>query len=181
MIDTQIILGFQSDNDIFYKSFYREHREDFVRYLIKVGLNKEQAIEVFHESILVLRKKAKSKTLENVSVSFKTYFYAIGKYKAYDLFKAQRKEILIIQEDIKDVAYPLIEDEDQTELIQAIKVKFKELGNSCRKLLTSFYLEGLSIKEITQREHYENENTVRAQKSRCLKQLKTLVLNGKER
>ncbi|MCH7409791.1 sigma-70 family RNA polymerase sigma factor [Belliella sp. DSM 111904] len=181
MIDPQIISNLQSDNDFFYKMFYLEHREDFVRYIMKIGLNKEEAIVVFHESLLVLRKKAKANSLKDVSVSLKTFFYAIGKYKAYDLIKIQKKEILVFQEEIMDPKIPLIEDEDQSELIQTIKIKFQELGKSCRKLLTSFYLEGLSIKEITESENYENENTVRAQKSRCLKQLKTLIINGRNK
>jgi predicted DNA-binding protein YlxM (UPF0122 family) len=46
---------------------------------------------------------------------------------------------------------------------------FEKLGTSCKKILTLFYYENLSIKEILEQTTYENEQVVRNKKHKCLK------------
>lgn len=50
-----------------------------------------------------------------------------------------------------------------------------DLGETCRKILTAFYYENLSMKEILQTLDYENEQVVRNKKYKCLKQLEQQV------
>ena len=45
------------------------------------------------------------------------------------------------------------------------------MGESCRKILSLFYYENLSMKEIVSQMHYENEQVVRNKKYKCLQQL----------
>ena len=45
------------------------------------------------------------------------------------------------------------------------------LGDACKKILTLFYYENLSMKEMVSHLHYENEQVVRNKKYKCLQQL----------
>lgn len=45
------------------------------------------------------------------------------------------------------------------------------LGEACRKILISFYYEGLPIKEILSRTGYRNEQVLRNKKTKCMKRL----------
>jgi RNA polymerase sigma factor (sigma-70 family) len=69
------------------------------------------------------------------------------------------------------------EDEGISEVIgnRELKLQLQKLlaalGGSCRKILTLFYYENLSMKEIVSYLHYENEQVVRNKKYKCLQQL----------
>lgn len=180
MIDPKWIKGLAGD-DALLKQLYDTYRNPFVGFLRKFGLDENESLELFHDSLIALRRQAKSGQLLQVSHSFKTYLFAIGKYKAFDWMKKRGKTILYRTDELPELVDLPNEnhdlDEDKSKLIRK---GLEILGKSCRRMLTLFYLEGLKTKEIQALEGYENENTVRAQKSRCLKNLKTWVENQKE-
>ncbi len=179
MIDPQWVKGLKGD-DALLKKLYDTFRGPFVSFIRKYGLNEEESLEVFHDSLISLRKQAKNGRLGEVKHSFKTYLFAIGKYKAFDWLKNRGKATLFVSDDLPELAEL---DEENSEMAeeqsQLILKGLALLGKSCQRMLTLFYLEGLKIKDIQDMDGYENENTVRAQKSRCLKQLKSWILNQK--
>jgi RNA polymerase sigma factor (sigma-70 family) len=52
---------------------------------------------------------------------------------------------------------------------------FERLGEKCRKILTLFYYEDLSMKEILTQTEYENEQVLRNKKYKCLKEMTDMV------
>lgn len=52
---------------------------------------------------------------------------------------------------------------------------FEKLGEKCRKILTLFYYEDLSMKEILIQTEYENEQVLRNKKYKCLKEMTDMV------
>ncbi|MCP1386501.1 RNA polymerase sigma factor [Runella salmonicolor] len=58
---------------------------------------------------------------------------------------------------------------------KTITALFEKLGEKCRKILTLFYYEDLSMKEILVQTHYENEQVLRNRKYKCLKEMTDLV------
>ncbi len=55
---------------------------------------------------------------------------------------------------------------------------FKLLGNPCKQLLTTFYFEKKSLREIADELQIE-ENTARNKKYRCMEKLREMVLASK--
>ncbi|GMQ27107.1 hypothetical protein Aoki45_37900 [Algoriphagus sp. oki45] len=173
MIDPKWVKALTGD-ELGLKELYSTFRTPFLSFLRKTGINEDEALSIFHDTLITLRKKAIQGKLSEVKHQFKTYLFAIGKYKAYDLIQKEGKRgWMSISE------FPDIEDredaedkEDLDENLNLIQKGIRQLGNSCQRMLTLFYIQGLKIKEIQEKEGYENENTVRAQKSRCLKSLK---------
>jgi len=49
------------------------------------------------------------------------------------------------------------------------------LGEPCKKILTLFYYDNLSMKEIVEHLPYENEQVVRNKKYKCLQALTGLI------
>jgi RNA polymerase sigma factor (sigma-70 family) len=179
MIDPRWVKGLAGD-DALLKKLYDTYRHPFISFLRKYGLDENESLEIFHDALIALRRQAKSGQLLQVTHSFRTYLFAIGKYKAFDLMNKRTKTILYRADDVPElVDFPdetLEFDQEKSSLI--IK-GLNLLGKSCQRMLTLFYLKGLKIKEIQELEGYENENTVRAHKSRCLKNLKSWVENQK--
>jgi RNA polymerase sigma factor (sigma-70 family) len=172
MIDLDIIRGFRSEDEVFFKKFYKEYRNEFVKFLTNRGLSQEEAVEIFHECILILKRKACNNELAKVQVGLKTYLFAIGKHKAFDHFHKKQKSMIQFQDNLPEILDESSIEDEQLALILQIKERLAIMGKACKKLLTSFYLEGLTITELVKSGNYHNENTVRAQKSRCLKQLR---------
>lgn len=61
------------------------------------------------------------------------------------------------------------------EIKQQFMTMIERLGEHCKKILTLFYYENLSMKEIVQHLPYENEQVVRNKKYKCLQHLTGMV------
>ncbi|WP_026764107.1 RNA polymerase sigma factor [Sediminibacterium salmoneum] len=62
--------------------------------------------------------------------------------------------------------------EEQIVLLQSY---YEKMGVHCKKILQLFYYEEKKLEEIVHLLGYENKDVVKSQKSRCIKQLKTLI------
>ena len=71
------------------------------------------------------------------------------------------------------------EDDDNDSQMRVIKDAFKKLGQQCQNVLRLFYYEEKKLDEIQSILNYTNKDVLKAQKSRCLKQLKELI-HGKD-
>jgi RNA polymerase sigma factor (sigma-70 family) len=181
MIDKKWIEGLQTNNPEVISALYQEHKSAFIAFLGRYPLSEVERQEIFHDALMVLKKQAVRGQLQEIKYSLKTYLYAIGKHKAIDLLKKNARSPIWVEDGIPDVAVEDYSTQEESSGRQSqIKIAFEKLGKSCQKVLTMFYLQGLSITEIKEKGGYENENTVRAQKSRCLKSLKDLITKPKK-
>jgi len=63
----------------------------------------------------------------------------------------------------------------EREIKQQLLTVLNKLGEPCRKILTLFYYENLSMKDIVHHLPYENEQVVRNKKYKCLQHLTGLL------
>ena len=61
---------------------------------------------------------------------------------------------------------------DHSIIVQIVQ----EMDDTCRKLLSYFYFDGLNNKSIAQRLNFANTNTVKSKKYQCFKKLQSTVL-----
>lgn len=166
----------KSGNEKIFAKLYHEHREAFLAYAGKIcALEKEAVLEIYQDVMVSFYENVVSGRVKSFDSSVRTYLFSIGKYKIYGharagrkLFRLDETHADIVDEDLSDV-------EILDERTMQYKDAFAKLGPRCQRILELFYLEGKKIQQIVQEEKYENENTVKAQKSRCLKQLRELV------
>lgn len=64
---------------------------------------------------------------------------------------------------------------EQREARKQLLDVFNKLGDGCKKILTLFYFEELSMKEILEQTNYDNEQVVRNKKHKCFKELVLLI------
>jgi len=157
---------------------YLVHREEFLNYGSKFELTRDVLLDVYQDSIIALFQKLAVDQITLETASLKTYLFGIGKYKILALLKADHSKVSVYRSD----EIPAWEDADSSPTVQQQQLArhFKTLGKSCQEILRLFYYRGLSIKEIVARGHYKDENTVKSQKSRCLKSL-TKLMKGIEK
>lgn len=176
-----VIEGLKKGDEQFLRTFYYEHRDDFLQYAQKFPMELHDKIEVYQDAILAIKAHAIKGNLNQLKSTTKTYLFSIAKYKMYDKLKKRQalkfeefKEVYKDQFAFEETPFEASVISLRQKLMQQAFVK---LGNKCQELLTLYYYRGLSIKEIGERMSYNNENVVKSKKSQCLKKIKELIKN----
>lgn len=180
-MDKDALKDLQSNDRLKLNGVYNQYRAEFLNFGKRYNLDHDALADVYQVAFLALRKRAVQGKLEHIECSMKTYLFGIGKFKIYDALKVRKREVSyetqlhVAGEEISEIE---IDDEPRLTEKQILLQKYlKELGEKCQQVLTMFYYRGLNIKEIAEQAGYNNENVVKAQKSRCLKTLRQLC-NG---
>ena len=176
-MEKKLLKTIKSDQPKEIELLYQTYKATFLNFGSKYRLETHDLLEIYHDALLEMRKHALKGNLELVSASFKTYLFSIGKFKIYKYLKEKGKSTLQILSEIPDnetIEVNIFNEIQLTENQLKLQTYFSKLGKKCQKMLINFYYKEISIKEIMELENYESENTVRSQKSRCLKTLKSL-------
>lgn len=174
----------KTGNEPTLKILYKTYRTSFLEFSKRYKLLEDDAIDIYQEAFIILRKHAISGKLYTVESSLKTYLFGIGKhliYKKLKEYSAKTTYNPVLHKE--DGVYEEIAISTENELTKeqlVLRHCFKQLGKSCQDMLTLSFYRGLTNEEIAKSGNYENEAVVRSQKSRCLKTLKTLIKNLKQ-
>jgi len=163
---------FRSDAEKTIDSIYRDYREEFFHFGIKICEKRELLVDAFQDAIIgMYQNLIENKITENKS-SVKTYLFEIGKRQ---LLKAMKKEKLVTQKN--DVVAEGYLDTDSIEFAEKERIRkaVSKLGDTCQQLITLYYYRRYSIDAIMHNLGMKNENSVKANKSRCVKQLKQIL------
>ncbi len=133
--------------------------------IISYGGKKEDALDVFQESLIIVYRNLKKDDFKLTS-SFYTYIYSIARYIWKDTNKKKKnQEIETI--DIQDT----FEEEKR---FQIAEKAFLELGKRCKEILVLFYHRGLKLKQIASDLGFASEKTAKNQKYKCLTKAKEI-------
>jgi RNA polymerase sigma factor (sigma-70 family) len=167
----QLIAG----NEVAMKQVYDEHRSSFHAFAARYGLSEHDITDIYQDAFIALIENARKGKLQDMKSSIGTYLFAIGKYMIYRKKKEQTS--LAIEE--ADMPEGLIWEPHThsvyDERVLAIKEQLSKLGEQCRRLLALFYFEEKRLDDITRIMGYDNKDVAKSQKSRCLKQLRSMV------
>jgi RNA polymerase sigma factor (sigma-70 family) len=178
-MDKEAISDLKSDDRLKLKALYNKYRAEFLGFGQRYHLDKDALADVYQEAFLALRKKAISGKLWEVRSSMKTYLFGIGKYMIFDALKERsitvpyESKLHIEGRETEEIALDPVDELTPQQIL--LRRYFKELGEKCRQVLTLFYYRGLSIGEIALEAGYDNENVVKAHKSRCLRMLREKI------
>ncbi len=172
---------FINGDDTALKEVYVEYRLPFINFARKFQLEQDEILDIYQDTIIAMHENFISGKVEEMRSSIKTYLFSIGKYKIYAYLRANRKMNLLNDKDLPKTAaqeYDFeINENPLTEQQVLMRNGLEKMGGRCRNILELFYYRGLTIDEMRISEGYENNNTVKSQKSRCLKKLKEMILN----
>ena len=177
--ESKLIAQIRSGDQKAIESIYIRYKMEFLAYSSRFSVKEEDAIDIYQDSIVTLYENILSGKLISLTSSLKTYLFAIGKYKIYNSLKVQ-----VTTADFSDYQF-LLEEEDEEEFllleekIENMQKAYQQLGSKCQEVVKLFYYENLSIEEIKDRLAYTSKDVVKSQKSRCIKQIKEILLKSK--
>ena len=138
------------------------------RLVLKNNGSEDEAKDIFQEALLAFWRKAISGKLVLTS-KISTYLYSI-------CLNLWRKELdrksRHSSEPVEGVVY---QDHEKQERIKIITECIDQLGETCRKVLTYYYFDGLSMKDIAQKLGFANTDTAKTKRYKCKKKLDLMV------
>jgi RNA polymerase sigma factor (sigma-70 family) len=158
------------------RQLYDFYFEGIVALVCSHGGNRADGADIFQEAVLILIEKVRTARLRGES-NIKTFLHAIA-YKLW-LFeqrtrgRRKKREALFSNSEVQEMAKEIgfISKRSRTDLLAILG----QIGDTCKKILTGFYYEEKSMKELLVLFNYENEQVLRNKKSKCMKKLKELI------
>jgi len=170
--EAQVLSDIRSENKIvrnkalrlLYKKFYPM----ILSFIKQNSGGAKDAEDVFQDSMIVLYRSIRSDKFRGES-ALSTYLFAIA--RNIWLRKLQKTQHFVNAEDAQFESLPdkLVKGDDKiTTLIQQM---ITQIGGHCKEILTQYYFDNCSLKEISNNLGYKNERSVRSRKYNCLQRI----------
>ena len=140
-------------------------------HILKNNGSRDEAKDILHDSLIVLWNNIRKPDFKLTSKP-STYIMAVSKNLwLKKLSKAKR-------ESSKDITTLNVSDHPLS--VHQIDVKkamlaLDEIGDTCKQILSKFYFDGFSMKEIASQMNYANADTAKAKKHQCFKRLSEII------
>ena len=147
---------------------YKKHYKMMTRIVLNNSGSEDEAKDVFQDALLVFWQKAVSGKLVLTS-KISTYIYSI-------CLNLWRKELdRKGRHSSEEVDQSVYQDYEKNERIKIITDCINQLGDTCRRILTYHYFDGLSMTDIADKLNFANTDTAKTKKYKCKKKLDLMV------
>lgn len=156
------------------RQLYALYFEGIMAMVCANGGNREDGADIFQEAVLALIEKVRTGQFRGES-NIKTFLHAIAhKLWLFELRtrgRRKKREVLFSNTEASATEFVFLTKRSGNDLLALLS----QIGDTCKKLLTGFYYEEKSMKELLSLFQYENEQVLRNKKSKCMKKLKELL------
>ena len=160
----RICQGDEKALEFIYKKYYRM----MTKLVITNSGTEDEARDVYQDALVVFWQKARSGNLVLTS-KISTYVYSI----CQNLWRKELDRKKRLSNEEKDSAESL--DLDGPEREKIIARCMEQLGETCRKVLTYYYFDEMSMQEIADKLGFANTDTAKTKKYKCKQKLDELI------
>ena len=169
-----------NDREKAFEYIYQNYYEGIKTYILQNNGSAEDVRDLFQDAIVVLYNQVLKGAFREQS-TVKTYFYGICRNIWYK--KLAKKKGTLEIETLKETS---LDNEVVDQILignereQLISRLMNQLSMECMQILTFFYFDKLSMKEIQAKLHLASVQVAKNKKMKCLKKLRTLVSEDTE-
>jgi len=147
---------------------YQKHYRMMMRLVQNNSGTEQEAKDIYQEAVVVFWQKAVSGNLVLTS-KISTYIYSI----CLNLWRKEldRKKRHTNEEHDR----PHFQQQEQEEKVRIVRESIDQLGDTCKKVLSYYYFDGMSMQEIADRIGFANPDTAKTKKYKCKKKLDELI------
>ncbi len=181
----QLIDAIKANDQVALKQFYVGNYSKIETMVLKNSGTIEHAKDLYQESFIVVWNNLKSNTFEPKNeTALQGYLYQIAKNKWMDVLRSKtfKKTNTLTDETLAVLKQESNDDLDEEDVlnsrVKTVMEAFKNLGQPCKQLLTNFYYEKRSLRDLAS-ELQLGEASVRNKKYRCMEKLRNIVLSSK--
>jgi len=168
MSDDKIIEAIKKGDESALDVLYKKHFRMMAKLVIRNNGTEDEAKDVFQDALIVFWQKVSNGDLVLTS-KISTYLYSICQ-------NLWRKELVRKgRESNETVEHAEEVDYDQEERINAIRKCVNQMGDTCKKVLTLYYFDGVSMNDIADKMGFANSNTAKTKKYKCKQELDRIV------
>src|SRR5690349_526193 len=160
----RICKGDEKALEYLYQKYYRM----MTKLVITNSGTEDEARDIYQEALIVFWQKATSGNLVLTS-KMSTYIYSI----CQNLWRKELDRKKRLSSEEKDSAVSI--DTDTPEKEKIIALCMDQLGETCKKVLTYYYFEEMSMQDIAEKLGFANTDTAKTKKYKCKKKLDELV------
>lgn len=167
--------GDQLNSAIYF--IYQQYSQTVSSFIRANSGTEQDAEDVFQETVVIFIDLVRKNKYRG-EAGIKTFLVSIARnIWLNELKKKQRSGIReqIFENNREQKEMDVSQYIADREIKQQFMTMIERLGEHCKKILTLFYYENLSMKEIVQHLPYENEQVVRNKKYKCLQHLTGMV------
>lgn len=158
---------------------YRQHYSLLKHYVQTNSGDQDDAADIIQECFLVFVRMVEDRKFRGES-SIKSVLYAICR-NLWITELRKRKNLMarheLYEADKESISPDVSSEISRLEDSRVVMDLFETLGEKCKNILLAFYYENLSMKEITVKEGFSNEQVLRNKKHKCLKALVEKIQN----
>jgi RNA polymerase sigma factor (sigma-70 family) len=160
------------------ETIYKQHFQMVQTLVLNNSGTPEDAKDVFQEAIVVLYEKSRTATFE-LNCLIKTYVYSVSRRLWLKRLQQQQRfspdtngveEMVAVDEDME------MHEQRNADYLLMDKA-MSGLGEPCKSLLESYYLQKKSMVEIAADFGYTNADNAKNQKYKCLMRLKKIFFD----
>ena len=173
--DLILIEGIAAEDKASIEQLYRQHFNMVQNMVIANAGSKDDAADLFQETVIVLYEKVKTGNFE-LQCLLKTFLYSVA--RRLWLKKLQQLQRYTSQpEGLEDIAQ--VEEEIESHLklqndFIIMETAMNKIGEPCKSLLQAYYLQKKHMNTIASEFGYTNADNAKTQKYKCLVRLKKL-------
>ncbi len=158
-----------------FRYLYKTYFQMGVQFMKKNSGDENDAEDVFQEVMIGLYQNVRKDRYRGDS-SMKTYLYAMIRNQWLIRLKDKKRSITMdIQENVMKMQPSNPVENAAEELNSKVKVLLENLSQRCREILSLYYFDNFSMNEIANLAGYDNENSVKTQKYKCMQRLIAMI------
>ena len=168
MRDAEILERIERGDEKALEFLYKKHFRMMTRLVVSNNGTPDEAKDIYQEALVVFWQKAINGNLTLTS-KISTYLYSI----CLNLWRKELDRKSRLTNEEKDGVEYL--DDEREERVRIIRECIDELGDPCRRILSYYYFDGLSMNDIAEKMNFANTDTAKTKKYKCKKRLDELV------
>ncbi|MEL6535721.1 MAG: sigma-70 family RNA polymerase sigma factor [Bacteroidota bacterium] len=168
MRDAEILERIERGDEKALEFLYKKYNRMMTRLVVSNNGTPDEAKDIYQEALVVFWQKAISGNLTLTS-KISTYLYSI----CLNLWRKELDRKSRLSNEEKDGVEFL--DDERDERIRIVHECINQLGDPCKKILSYYYFDGLSMNDIAEKMGFANTDTAKTKKYKCKKRLDQLI------
>ncbi|MCC5930412.1 MAG: sigma-70 family RNA polymerase sigma factor [Cyclobacteriaceae bacterium] len=175
----EVIEGILQGNDKLLDALYTNYRREFVAWALReFKADQQTAIDIWQDCVVIFYESVIAGRIDTLNSTLKTYLFAIGKNILLKKHKWELRHNEIEETMLEDMSFMEYnwQHEQQEEKIQLVESALSGLGDPCRQILHQYYYQRRSVEEIARSLGYNNSDTAKNMKYKCMQRLKKVLI-----
>lgn len=178
-VEESIIRGIRANNDRILSDLYRSHFNTISKFVIANSGTTDEAKDVYQEAFITLYNRIQKPDFV-LTCRIGTYLYAVSR-RLWLKRLAGKKRVSLNIHDVEEFVgieeeVTCIEDEQKKMLIMTSSIE--RLGQPCATIITDYYVNDLTMDQISEKFGYTNADNAKNQKYKCLQRLKKIFFEA---